>query len=102
MLLTKSKGRDTSGSETRKEFISVRPISGRQWTITVSKVIFQVLKILLVLYKENVRQRLVGMCRLAVKARLIIVFGSITWSFTGVRALLIAGGCSSIMGCFAC
>lgn len=39
-LLTTSKGRGMSGGETRKEFISVKPTPGRQWT-GVSKTVLQ-------------------------------------------------------------
>lgn len=43
-LLTNSKGRETSGGERRKEFISVRPTPRREWTSS-SKTISKVLKI---------------------------------------------------------
>ena len=42
--LTKSKGRESSGGNTRKEFISVRPTLGRQLA-SVPKAVSKVLKI---------------------------------------------------------
>lgn len=50
------------------------------------------LKKLLDLYKENVEQRLVGMCSWAIKVRFIIVLGSIKWGLAGARGVIIAGG----------
>lgn len=44
-VLTKSKGRETSGGKTRKDFISVRPTQGRQQT-SVSTTVPKMLKIL--------------------------------------------------------
>ena len=51
-----------SGGETGKEFISVSPALGRKQA-SISKSVSKVLKILIGLYKENVGQRWVGMCR---------------------------------------
>ena len=65
------------GGETRKEFTSVRPTPGRQQT-SISKTVSKVPKILPGLYKENVGQRWMGLCRWAVKAKSIIVLESIT------------------------
>ena len=48
-LLTKSKGKEMSGGEARKTFISVRPTPGRQRT-NVSKTVSKVPKILPGLY----------------------------------------------------
>lgn len=64
-----------SGDETRKGFISVRPIPGRQQT-NISKTFSKVLKKFLGLCKENVGQRSVGTCRWAVEVRLIMALGS--------------------------
>ena len=72
MPLAKSKGRETSGCETRKEFISVRPTPGRQQT-SVSKTVYKMVKILPGFYKENVGQRWVGTCRQAVKVKSITI-----------------------------
>lgn len=73
-LLTKFKGRERSGVETRKEFISVRSTPGIQ-LINVLKIVSKVLKICTGLCKENVRQKLVGTCRWEVKVSLITVVG---------------------------
>lgn len=51
--LTKSKGRATTGGETRKEFVSVRPTPARQRT-SVSNAVSGVSEKLLGLQKENV------------------------------------------------
>ena len=55
----------------KREFISVRPTSGRQWT-KVSKTVSKVLEILPGLYKGSVRQRSVGTGSKAVKVSSII------------------------------
>ena len=78
-----------SAGKTRKDFISVRPAPGRQWT-SVSKTFSKVPKTLPGLHKENVGQRLVGMGRWAVKVRLITVLGSIALHLAGIKAFLIA------------
>lgn len=54
--LTNSKGQETAGGDKRKELISGRLISGRQWT-DVSKAVSEVLKILVGLSNQNVGQR---------------------------------------------
>ena len=54
--LTKSKGREMSGVETRKECISVRPTPRRQRT-SVSETVSKVPKMLPGLCEENVGQR---------------------------------------------
>lgn len=56
-----SKGKETSGGATGKEFISVRPALEREWT-NVPRTVFKVLRILLSSYRKNVEQRLVGTC----------------------------------------
>lgn len=56
LVLTKSKGGEMSGGETREGFISVRPTPVRQWT-SVSNTVF---KMPSGLYKKNVGQRAVG------------------------------------------
>ena len=66
--LAKSKGRESRGGNTKKEFSSVRPTLGRQWT-HLPKTVSKVLKILPGLCKENVGQWSVGACRRAVKCR---------------------------------
>ena len=88
LLLIKSKGRETRGGETTKEFISVGPTLGRQWT-NISKMFFKVLKILLSSQKKNVDQRLVGTRRCAVRSGgSFIVLGSFTQNC--IRAVSIA------------
>lgn len=72
--LTKSKGRETSDGEMRKEFISVRPIPGTQQT-SISKTVSNALQILPGLQEENMRQKSVGTCRWAVDGQDIIVTG---------------------------
>lgn len=65
---------ETSGGETRKEFILVRLTLGRQLT-SVPKTLSKVLKILLGSYKKNVGQRW------TVMVRLIVILGSVMQSF---------------------
>ena len=65
-----------SGGETRKKFISERPVLGRQQT-NISKTASKLPKILLGLRKENIRQRLVGTPRWVMKVKLIIILGSV-------------------------
>ena len=60
-LWTTSKGRETRGGETRKEFIS--EANTRRQRTNFSKTVSKVLKTLPDLCKENVGQRLVGTCR---------------------------------------
>lgn len=91
--LTKFKGRETGRGNTKEEFISARPMLGRQQT-HMSGIVSKVLKTLLGLYqkkkKKNVELRSVGTCSWAADIRSIIVLGSITWGLAGVRALPIA------------
>lgn len=89
---------ETSDSKTRKEFISVRPTPGRQWS-SVSKSVSKMLKIPPGLHKENVGQRSAGTCRWAVKVRSIIVLGSITGGLRTVIAWAVVS--VPIRGCFA-
>ena len=73
MLRIKSKSKETSGSETRKEFISVRATLGRQQTRvsrTVSKVPC--------LYEENVGPKASGYEQVGIKGQVIAVLGSVT------------------------
>lgn len=79
--LTKSKGRETSGGETRT--------LGRRWT-DVSKTVCKVLTILAVLAKQNVGHRSVGTCRWTVKVSWIIVLGQ-------SRGILLASGQSLLL-----
>ena len=67
-----------SGSETRKKLISVKP-----------KIVSEALKIHSGLYKENVGQMSVGMCRWAVKVRPIIVLGSVPQGVAGSGQFLL-------------
>ena len=83
--LTKSKGRETSGGETRKEFISGRPIPGRHRT-SVSKAVSHVPKTLPILCKENAGQRLEGTCRWTLNGRFITVTVVSGWPRTVVTA----------------
>ena len=50
---------------------------------TTSQRLPKVLKTLLGLYKDGVGQRWVGMCRWAVKVRLILVLGSVKGGLAG-------------------
>ena len=70
------KGRDTSGRETRKGFISVRLPPKDSFT-SISNTVSKVPKIPPGLNEENMGQRSVGTCRWAVKIRSIIVLGSV-------------------------
>ena len=74
------------GGEIRKELILVRLTPGRQLA-SVSKSVSKMLKILPGLYKENAGQRWMGMCRQAVKVKLVFVLESNTGGI-----LLVQGG----------
>ena len=90
MPLTKFKSRGNCVRQTRKEFISVRPIPRTQWT-RVPRPVSEMLKILLSVYKENVRQRSVGTCKWAVKSgRSVIVMQSIVTRVCRLRAVTMA------------
>lgn len=65
---SKPKGREPSGGETRKEFISGKPAPGGQQT-SVSKTVSKVQTIPVGLSKQNVGHRTVGTCRWTVKVR---------------------------------
>lgn len=80
-----------------REFISVRPTQGRQG-ISVSKAVYHVPKILPDLYKENVRQSLLGTSRWAMKVKSIVMGGVLL----ALRSSYSLGeGMVPIWGCFA-
>lgn len=80
LLLTNSKGRDASAGKTRKEFISVETLDWRLQDCLPSA------KNTSGLYKENVRQRLVGTCSEIVKV--IVIHG---WGLAGSGQFLLVG-----------
>ena len=90
-VLTKSKGREMRGGETRKECILVKPPSGRPRT-SISRTVPNVPKIFPGLYKENVRQSSVGMYRWAGRGKWITVLESVMQSLAGSgQSLLLEG-----------
>ena len=67
----------------------MRPTAGRQQA-HVTKAVSEVPKTHPGLHKENAGQRTVGTCGWAVKVRLIVVLGAITWGLAGVRTVVTA------------
>lgn len=74
--LAADQGRDICGQETRKGFISVR--LPPEDSILESQTASKVPKIRPGLYKANMGQRPLAVCRWAVEVRSIIVLGSVT------------------------
>lgn len=102
-MLTKYKGKEIRGPGTRMAFISVRSTLGRLWT-NITKMVSKVLKILVGLYKKNLKHRLMGTCRRKEKNHVDHCLRT-----NHVGSFLRQGGhyrvrCSLVptMGCFAC